>query len=623
MIIRAILPKWAVSKYPDRKEVIEGVYTDKKIEELCLDYYNVYFFPNYPLKYDSSKIINGSVIDTFTHVFVDMDLKDGTYPDKESFVSKLKEFKFKPSLIVDSGNGVHAYWPVTDLDAMNHLKLQRRLIRHFKTDETISKICQLMRVPETLNTKDPDNLKACTTLEKNDVKYTCDELDSALPLLTPKDFQYVVNHFNMSYHINDIRSTVKYELPVKFGKLLKSNKEVEEIWKGNVDDRSKSDYRIAHIMLANNFTKNEALSVLVNSGKALARGPDHRFTYANNIVEKIWTCEDKDLLDLSSSVEDILENHGDNLKGTRFPCYTWLDNTVHGFRLGQVIGLVAGSGVGKTAIALNMFLGFVQSNPEYDHFFIPLEQPTNEIADRWKNLCQGNTLLHKKVHLISNYDKDGNFRNLSLSDIQEYIMKFKKTTGKKVGCVVIDHIGALASNDKEGQCEGLAKTCHKMKAFAIQTNTMLIMQSQAPREKAGIGDLEINKDAAYGTVFFESYCDYLITLWQPVKRCYVTEGCPAVTAFKFCKIRHKKQNLDVIKEDVRYMMLFDSKTERLREMTQDEEVSFNFFNNTATSLRKLDRKTDLLEYTAIRALQPGESAIKYDNGKTSNSENPS
>jgi hypothetical protein len=141
--------------------------------------------------------------------------------------------------------------------------------------------------------------------------------------------------------------------------------------------------------------------------------------------------------------------------------------------------------------------------------------------------------------------------------------------------------------------------CHSMKAFAIETNTMLIMQSQAPREKAGSGDLELNKDAAYGTVYFESYCDYLITIWQPLKRCYSEDGCPTVTAFKFCKIRHKKTGLDKINEDVCYHLYFDSNNEHMRELTQLEEKSFDFFLNKATNKRKQDRKTDLVPYSSI------------------------
>jgi hypothetical protein len=262
------------------------------------------------------------------------------------------------------------------------------------------------------------------------------------------------------------------------------------------------------------------------------------------------------------------------------------------------MGLVAGSGVGKTAWTLNAFRWFAQKNPDYHHFFVPLEQPANEIADRWATMCGSDSSLHDKVHILSNYDDDGNFRHLSFDETREYITAFQKERGIKVGCVVIDHIGALKKKGKDGENQDLMDICHSMKAFAVQTNTFLIMQSQSSREKAGIGDLELNKDAAYGTVYFESYCDYLVTLWQPLKRCHSEQSCPTVTAFKYCKIRHKKKQ-DVVQEDVPYFLSFDSDTEQMHDMTQDQIISFNYFLPKATNKRKGDRKTELLTYKSV------------------------
>jgi len=531
-----------------------------------------------------------------------MDLKEGKWESKEKFIQILYKFILKPSLIVDSGNGIHAYWDVQDLDAISFLRLQRRLCRTFQTDEAVSKIYQLMRLPGTVNTKKEDDLKVCEIVYSGEnALYTCEQLDKVLSPITPEDEAYCQEHYNKTYNIaQDIK--VDDQIPVKFTKLIRENKEVKDIWSGGLDDRSKGDYRLGHIMFASGFTKDEALSVLVNSAKALQRAPKHRIAYASNIVDKIWTYEfskDKEALNLSSTVKEILDKHGNAIKGTRFPCYRFFDDTTHGFRLGQVIGLVAGSGVGKTAMALNMFMGFVQNNPDYDHFFVPLEQPDNEIADRWKNLCGDNTQLYDKVHVISNYGENGEFRHLSFDDIREYLLKFQQVTKRKVGCVVIDHIGALKKKSKDGSFQGIEDICHQMKGFAIETNTLLIMQSQTNREKAGIGDLELDKDAAYGTVFFESYCDFLITLWQPLKRCHMEQGCPTVTAYKFCKIRHKNRG-DNIQEDTCYKLFFDPNIGKLREMTQDEDKSFDFFNNKCNNKRKVDKKSGVSSYVSVK-----------------------
>lgn len=605
MLIRAILPNWAVEENPGLQRVIEGEFDDNEVIRLNELFYNIYYLPNGPSIYHPDTIVSGFDIDRFNYVFVDMDLKDGKYASKEAFLEKLLTFNLIPTRIVDSGNGIHSYWKVSDLDGKTYLKLQRRLIRHFNTDEAVGQIFQLMRVANTVNTKRKDAFKVCEDLFPGELgaTYTAEDIDKHLPRLTAEDAAYCDQHYDKTYRLNQKEIKVDEKLPLKFSHLMKDSEEVKEIWSGNIDDRSKGDYRLGHIMFAASFTKDEAMSVLVNSAKALQRAPIHRISYASNIVDKIWTyeeAEDKTTLSLSTSVKDILNRSSDVLKGTRLATWQYLDNTQYGFRLGQVIGLVAGSGVGKTSMALNMFQGFVQNNPDYHHFFVPLEQPANEIAERWRTICGENTELHDKVHIISNYADDGSFRHLSFTEIKDYLLKFQEVTGNKVGAVVIDHIGALKKKSKDGENQDLMTICHEMKAFAVQTNTMLIMQSQAPREKAGIGDLELNKDAAYGTVYFESYCDYLITLWQPLKRSYSEEGCPTIMAFKFCKIRHKKQGLDVIKEDVPYKMLFDSNSERLRELTQDEEKGFRFWLTKSTNKRKSDRKTDLVEYSSVK-----------------------
>lgn len=599
MVYRCILPDWAQKQRPGLKKVLEGEFSEERLHELNSQGYNCYFLPNYPAVYDNQVTVDGSHIDTFNFVFVDLDLKQGKYSDKESFVELIRTEKPAPTYISDSGHGVHAYWAVSDLDAKSFLRLQRRLCRKYDTDEAVAKIYQLMRVPGTVNTKVEGHPVPCQELSIADNVYTCEELDKLLPPIAHEDETYCQQHYDKTYNLG-VPISVDEKLPVKFSHLIRSSPEVKEIWSGRIGDRSKADYRLGHIMFANDFTKDEALSVLVNSSKAITRAPVHRIGYAQGIVDKIWTFEENpSILTLSNSVKDILQRSGDALKGTRFPCHRYIDATLHGFRLGQVIGLVAGSGVGKTAMALNMFKGFAQNNPDYDHFFVPLEQPDKEIADRWKTMCGDNTSLHDKVHVISNYGEDGSFRHLSLDNIKDYILQFQKVNGRKIGCVVIDHIGALKKTTKDGENQGLMDICHAMKAFAVQTNTLLVMQSQAPREKSGSGDLELNKDAAYGTVYFESYCDFLITMWQPLKRCHSEDNCPTVTAYKFCKIRHKKVEEDEIQEDVCYRLYFDSKTETLRELTQQEEKSFDFFANKANNIRKRDRKTDLVPYKSI------------------------
>ncbi len=598
---RLILPQWLRAKDPTLKTK-EGWFTDDEIVEFNSQGYNVFYLPNHPRDYPNGVNVDGTHIDVWNCVFADCDFKGGVYADKYAFLQRLAEPDIPaPTKIVDSGNGVHVYWTVKNLDAMSFLRLQRRLCRLLNTDEAVSKLYQLMRLPDTLNTKDEHNFKMCETISESGTQYTLEDLDQALPPISVEDEAYCQTHFNKTYNINQDDTPISEELPPKFGKLLRDNTEAKELWAGNTDDRSKGDYRLGHIMFASGFSKDEALSVLVNSAKALARAPIHRRNYALNIVDKIWTYElDKSSTGLSISVLDILSrNDSEALKGRRFPCYSFFDGSEHGFRLTQVVGLCAGVGVGKTAIGLNLFKGFVEHNPDYIHMFVSLEQPAREIAHRWAKMCGDNKNLHSKVHVLSNYNDDGSYRNLSLTEIQEYILEFQKTTGLKVGCVCLDHIGVLKQENKAGEYQGLRDICAQLKSFAVATETLFVIQSQTNRDKAGIGDLELHKDAAFGTQSFESYLDFLLVAWQPLKRCYDNIACPRVTAYKFAKIRAKSKN-DTLIEDQCYRLLFEQDSETLRPMTQSEVTSFDFFANLALNLRKKDRKTDLVAYVSVK-----------------------
>lgn len=621
MIYVLLRAKWAHDLEPHS---IQGEFSPEEVAQLNALGYNVYYYPNAPLpetyaslpvnpRTGEKRFIRAKDITKFDWIFADLDMKDFEsldpnrrhgYPTKEAFIETLAGADFPPTRVVDSGGGVHAYWRVTDLDAMSYLRLQRRIARKFKTDPAVAMIKQLMRLPGTMNMKSKDGPVPCELLFESTTEYTCEDLDKVLPPITQADEDFCQEHYAKAYDEGRGLTKVDDKLPVKFAKLIKNNREVKDIWAGNVDDRSKGDWRLAHILFASGFTRAEALSVLVNASKALERAPIHRVGYAEQIVDKIWTYEaqldaGEKPSELAESVADILSK-GDNesLKGTRFPCYHHYDGTEHGFRLGQVIGLSAGVGVGKTAIALNMFKGFVEFNPDYVHFFVPLEQPAREIADRWQKMCGSDTRLHSKVHVLSNYNADGSYRNLSLDEIQDYILDFQVRTGLKVGCVCLDHIGVLKKETRNGENQGLMDLCSSLKAFAISTNTLFIVQTQTNREKAGIGDLELFKDAAYGTQHFESFVDFLMVAWQPLKRCYDNPQCPRVTAYKFAKIRFKSRK-DSIVEDQCYRLVFDDTSQVFRPFVQADEASFAFFNSQATNLRKKDRKTDILTYKSI------------------------
>lgn len=85
--------------------------------------------------------------------WVDLDCKDTS---KEEALRKLEEF-IKPSIIVDSGNGYHVYWLLNEpeKDFQRIERINKALAQRLHGDIRATDSARILRVPETLNWKDP------------------------------------------------------------------------------------------------------------------------------------------------------------------------------------------------------------------------------------------------------------------------------------------------------------------------------------------------------------------------------------------------------------------------------------------------------------------------------------
>jgi len=165
-------------------------------------------------------------------------------------------------------------------------------------------------------------------------------LSKELPRLTDTDAAYCKNHYDSIYEL-DTNKDVSFALPIKFAQLLTKSQEIKDIWQNVSEDRSKSDYRLGHLLLSHGFTKEESLSVLVNVPKALERTPNNRYAYASNIVEKVYPPEMpvSDIEIMSQSMGEILSAaNGEELLGERIYGNMYFDNTSRGLRRGDVFG---------------------------------------------------------------------------------------------------------------------------------------------------------------------------------------------------------------------------------------------------------------------------------------------
>lgn len=111
-------------------------------------------------------------------LYLDMDCGGGKeFPTKKDAVVQLKEFihesKFiNPNILVDSGNGIHAYWTLDKVvPASEWVEMAETLKKmchdfNFPADDAVTAdSARILRVPGSINKKDTQNPKTCRVLK--------------------------------------------------------------------------------------------------------------------------------------------------------------------------------------------------------------------------------------------------------------------------------------------------------------------------------------------------------------------------------------------------------------------------------------------------------------------------
>lgn len=113
-------------------------------------------------------------------LWVDVDVKDGKYTSKEEALKHVDDLVQAgnlptPTVRVDSGNGVHFYWVLDrELTLDEHHVLSRKFSDYLLTlgvhhdTQCTNDPVRVLRIPETVNVKDPNDIKPVTLIGKID-----------------------------------------------------------------------------------------------------------------------------------------------------------------------------------------------------------------------------------------------------------------------------------------------------------------------------------------------------------------------------------------------------------------------------------------------------------------------
>ncbi len=191
-------------------------------------------------------------------LWVDLDAKDGK--TQAELLEKLRQFSFPPSWVNNSGNGIHAYWKlsefITDITAVE--KRNKWLADQLGGDHCWN-ITQVLRIPGTRNYKDPAEVKEVSVVEGFDHtrSYNIEDIPET-------DFTTEEKELDLSLEEEPLPADFLEKLPEKLQQRILTGEGAPTKEDGRID-RSENDWYIVMQLLELGYSPGQCLSVLTHS----------------------------------------------------------------------------------------------------------------------------------------------------------------------------------------------------------------------------------------------------------------------------------------------------------------------------------------------------------------------
>jgi len=204
---------------------------------------------------------------------------------------------------------------------------------------------------------------------------------------------------------------------------------------------------------------------------------------------------------------------------------------MRGIAPGEVLVILARSGVGKTAVIMNLQMRIGLQIDSYQLFFT-MEMPIAQVYERMAQCSMGitgreveNTFREKQErdYLARLQEQTRNmFKRilmvekdfLTIEDMIALVRLAEQKVNQKIGVVVIDYMGRMKNKGKNSY-EALSHNALAIKHMAKELDVAVICAAQVGREKGGDGSLPIDLDAARDSGQIEEAADFVIGMWRP------------------------------------------------------------------------------------------------------------
>ena len=438
-------------------------------------------------------------------VWCDIDYKN---TPRDILIEKLKQFPFRPSMIVKSGGGIHLYFILKEPSNQHDIPVvedvNKRISIALGGDLNACDASRIMRIPGTYNTK-YDKPILCEMVKKENFYYDLESFLDVLPEV-----------------IKDNR------------KEIKDNSWLSGVMEGVEDgERNATAAKIAGYWI-NKVSPSDVLTILQTWNKNnIPPLPDSAI---QTVVKSISRYEPQkqrqvDLSNIydSNRMVEAYKEYIKSLKNNRFITGIHeIDKRIRGVAGGEVLTIIARAGSFKTATLQNMLKNYIDHSA-WAAVFFSLEMPVASLTERYFGIldgCGGREVekmfsepdQHNiMIASVSQFEK--NLKNLfiipskiSIPDIPKYIKLIETEYNVKVGVIGVDYLGLIDAHGTS-EYETTSKIARNLKQTAKLLNLPIIVLSQVNR-KGGDGLVEISLEMGRGSGAIEEAADFVLGLWQ-------------------------------------------------------------------------------------------------------------
>ena len=187
--------------------------------------------------------------------------KTSFYQTKEEALKTIRSFKYRPSFIIDSGHGYHCLWLFKepyilgeDVDLEYYEAMNRGIQKVLKADTTAD-VTRILRVPGSVNVKDPAHPIRCEMVEDSGDRYNLEDFET---YITPVLLDAAAVDFNLKL---ETVKTSRKNLSPRINKIISEGADPSD---PSNTDRSSLIQTVVDAMVAKGYKDNEIYSVLTD-----------------------------------------------------------------------------------------------------------------------------------------------------------------------------------------------------------------------------------------------------------------------------------------------------------------------------------------------------------------------